>query len=115
MRILSLTLKNQTLFIGRTVNHVFYFGGRVAPVCTGVNSKNRVGAYLTTRNGPQRTAATLCVTLLSYPISTTQGTFPSGGLFGVFLRRRKLELSLASLTGLRLPFCQVFGSVHLLF
>ena len=57
--ILSLTLENQTLFIGRTVNHVLYFGGRVAPVCTGVNSKNRVGAYLTTRNGPQRTAATL--------------------------------------------------------
>ena len=58
-RILSLMLENQTLFIGRTVNHVLYFGGRVAPVCTGVNSKNRVGAYLTTRNGPQRTAATL--------------------------------------------------------
>ena len=58
-RIPSLTLENQTLFIGQTVNHVLYFGGRVAPVCTGVNSKNRVGAYLTTRNGPQRTAATL--------------------------------------------------------
>ena len=52
-------LENQTLFIGRTVNHVFYFGGRVAPVYTDVNSKNRVGAYLTTRNGPQQTAATL--------------------------------------------------------
>jgi hypothetical protein len=58
-RILSLTLENQKNFIGRMVNHVFYFWGRVAPVCTGVNSKNRVRAYLTTRTGPQRTAATL--------------------------------------------------------
>ena len=55
---------------------MFFFWGRVAPVCTGVNSIFRVDLELTTRTGPHRTAATLqAVSLLSKVVTSGRFSF----------------------------------------